>query len=67
MNNDIETLTERVDKLRHILEQIRDRDPQKETPGGATIATYVSYTEQTRQHAMRALQHDDVLSRRVSI
>jgi hypothetical protein len=55
-------LLERIEKLRDALANIRDRDPNAETQGGATEATYITYSQQVRQHAARALQLDDAFA-----
>jgi hypothetical protein len=55
-------LLERIEKLRDALVHVRDRDPEHEHHHAADIATYASYTEEIRHHAMRALQVDDALA-----
>jgi len=52
-------LRERIERLRDALAHVRDRDPRRDTSGGATMSTYIAHVEQIRQLAMHALQHDD--------
>lgn len=53
-------LHDRIANLREALEYIRDRDPQAETLGGATMGTYVGYTDEIRRRAEKALANDDI-------
>ena len=54
----IAKLQERITNLRASLEYISDRDPQ--AFGGASMATYVGYTDEIRRRAEKALANDDI-------
>ena len=49
----------RVANLRAALEDIRDRDPEREALGEATTGAYVGYTDDARRAAEVALAEDD--------